>query len=219
MQIAVLYVIQYLLCFQSSANQFDNQVFYIEPAIGQCCSAREYLCFNITDFGLLSNNFVNSTGITVYFLEGTHFLQLSDRIIFAGLHNAVFAGLGRMEQGPHETVWQSTSVIKCTDQAGGIVFGESSNITFKFLTTNNCGIGENENFSLGFLDVQNIVVYSISIQNGTGYGLLIISDTSNVTISSSSFSSNNGDIFIEYIEPENCPTEFNVYTTQSVIPM
>ena len=39
------------------------------------------------------------------------------------LTNAVFEGDGKMEQGFHETVWQSTVVIKCTEHSStGIAF-------------------------------------------------------------------------------------------------
>ena len=45
-----------------------------------------------------------------------------------------------MEQGFHETVWQSTVVIKCTEHSStGIAFVNSSNITFRYITITNCG--------------------------------------------------------------------------------
>ena len=60
--------------------------------------------------------------------------------MFTNLTNAVFEGDGRMEQGFHETVWQSTVVIKCTEHSStGIAFVNSSNITFRYITITNCG--------------------------------------------------------------------------------
>ena len=53
-------------------------------------------------------------------------------VVFTNLTNAVFEGDGTMEQGFHETVWQSTVVIKCTEHSStGIAFVNSSNITFR----------------------------------------------------------------------------------------
>ena len=52
----------------------------------------------------------------------------------------MFEGDGKMEQGFHETVWQSTVVIKCTEHSStGIAFANSSNITFRYITITNCG--------------------------------------------------------------------------------
>ena len=62
--------------------------------------------------------------LVVHFLEGTHLLDLRELVVFTNLTNAVFeASDGRMEQDFHETVWQSTVVIKCTEHSStGIAF-------------------------------------------------------------------------------------------------
>ena len=113
--------------------------------------------------------------------------------------NAVFEGNGTMEQGFHETVWQSTVVIKCTEHSStGIAFVKSSNITFRNITITNCGADMTRlflansnwfcnNVSLGYFYVGNAVIDHVSVQNGTGSGLLVLMNRFDLIISNSSF--------------------------------
>ena len=110
---------------------------YIQPSEGEHCPGT---CYNITTFGKMADNFSNSSGLVVHFMEGTHLLDHWQPIVFTNLTNAVFEGNGTMEQGFHETVWQSTVVIKCEYLSNnGIAFVRSSNITFRYITITNCG--------------------------------------------------------------------------------
>ena len=79
---------------------------YIQPSEGEHCPAGT--CYNITTFGKMANSFSNSFGLVVHFSEGTHLLDLQELVVFTSLTNAVFEGDGPMEQGFHETIWQST---------------------------------------------------------------------------------------------------------------
>ena len=108
-------------------------------------------------------------------------------VVFTNLTNAVFEGDGTMEQGFHETVWQSTVVIKCTEHSStGIAFVNSSNITFRYITITNCGADMSANLniytkqshlindsncltaSLGFFYVDHIVIIEYaSVQSGS----------------------------------------------------
>ena len=88
---------------------------YIQPSEGEHCPGTT--CYNINTFGKMAKNFSNSSGLVVHFLEGTHLLDLQELVLFKNLTNVVFEGDGRMEQGFHETVWQSTVVFKCTEHS------------------------------------------------------------------------------------------------------
>ena len=140
----------------------------------------------------------------------------------------MFEGDGRIEQGFHETVWQSTVVIKYTEHSStGIAFANSSNITFRYITITNCGADLTNfcqtnilcNGSLGFLKISyNIVIDHLSIQNETGNGLLIESDGVDLIITDSSFAQNyidgnvnGGNIAILYADPLNCVPQSYVY--------
>ena len=198
---------------------------YIQPSEGEHCPGTP--CYNITTFGkIAAGSFSNSSGLVVHFLEGTHLLDLQELMVFTNLTNAVFEGDGRMEQGFHETFWQSTVVIKCTEHSStGIAFVNSSNITFRYITFTNCGadMADNTilidflppiNASLGYLNVNNIVIDHISVQNAPRCSLLIITDGSYLSITSSSFARNGHvsnqpidlvpNVFIIYTDPLSC---------------
>ena len=207
---------------------------YIQPSEDEHCPGT---CYNITTFGKMVDSFSNTIGLVVHFLEGTHLLDLQEIVVFTNLTNAVFEGDGRMEQGFHETVWQSTVVIKCTEHSStGIAFVNSSNITFRYITITNCGVdmtglaprqfrqGHNQylcNASLGYFSVSGVTVGKASIQNGSGSGLLaIVMKESNLTIANSSFTrhkqadcSVGGNILIYYTDPLNCSLEESLYKT------
>ena len=148
-------------------------IYYIEPTEGDHCPQNAFSCLNITAFGKMADSFSNSSDMVVYFLKGTHFLDLPGLVVFRNLHNAIFEGLGRMEQGFHETVLQSTVVIKCTDplQSSGIAFANCSNIIFKSITITNCGASAeslgtlSQNATLIFFGVTGLALDVISVQN------------------------------------------------------
>ena len=165
-------------------------------------------------------------------------LDLWELVVFTNLTNAVFEGNGRMEQGFHKTVWQSTVVIKCTEHSStGIAFVNSSNITFRYITITNCGVNMTKNHylvynpsmkaSLGCLGVSNsIVIDHVSIQNGSGSGLLVITEGVDLTITNSSFAQNvfggsavvGSNVYIRYTDPLiNCSaSQKNIYKANFV---
>ena len=200
---------------------------YIQPSEGERhCPG---ICYNVTTFGKMAGIFSNLSGLVVHFLEGTHLLDLQKLVVFTNLTNGVFEGNGRMEQGFHETVWQSTVVIKCTDHSStGIAFVSSFNITFKYITITNCG-ADMKTFcrsgifckgSLAYFEIGHLIkIDHVSIQNGTGNGLLIETDHGvDLNIIRSSFSRNTiqGDfhganIGIVYLDPLTCVPLSDIY--------
>ena len=196
---------------------------YIQPSEDEHCPGTP--CYNITTFGKMTDSFSNSSGLVVQFLEGTHLLNLQELMVFTNLTNAVFEGDGRMEQGLHETVWQSTVVIKCTEHSStGIAFVNSSNITFRYITITNCGADMTPfcqtglfcNTSLGYFKTgKSIAINHVSIQNGTGTGLLIETDGVDLVITDSSFAqdgiSGGHNIAILYIDPSYCDHHHSKY--------
>ena len=196
---------------------------YIQPSEGEHCPT----CYNITTFGKMADNFSNSFGLVVHFLEGTHLLNLQKLVVFTNLTNAVFEGDGTMEQGFHETVWQSTVFIKCADEYTGIAFVNSYNVTFRYITITNCGAQTNMRgcsegywINLGYFYVDHITIDHVSVQNGSGSGLLIVTEGADLTIIYSSFAQNGRDvnvfgenIVILYTDSRNCSSQKQVYKT------
>ena len=200
---------------------------YIQPSEGEHCPGTP--CYNITTFGKMArDNISNSSDLVVHFLEGTHLLDLQELVVFTNLTNAMFEGDGRMEQGFHETVWQSTVVIKCTEHSNtGIAFVNSSNITFRYITITNCGTEitafcQTKAFcqgSIGFFKINySVTIDHVSIQNGTGNGLLVETNGVDLIISDSSFANNyingkfkGGNMAVLYTDPLICNSPRNVY--------
>ena len=125
-----------------------------------------------------------------YFQEGTHTLQSILEI--NNVSNITLQGLGHIEQGFHETVMQSTSVIRCSEGSiSGIYFTNSIDVVLTLLTIVNCGLHQHTyyNVSLHFLDINSVTLEWISVQNSSGYGLVLY-NAHDVLIANSSFTNN-----------------------------
>ena len=128
-----------------------------------------------------------------YFLEGTHFLQ--GILEISGVSNITLQGLGHIEQGFHETVMQSTSVIRCSDyNRGGIKFTNSTDVVLKSITITNYGYNliRSNGVSLFFGDINNVTLEWVSVQNSSDIGLVLYNGF-DVLIINSTFA-NNGDL-------------------------
>ena len=137
-----------------------------------------------------------------YFLEGHHILDR--QVVISGVNNLTLQGLGTIETGHHETVTQSTVVIKCNRSTGGFVFMDGGSITINTISLTDCtgkveiksfvvlGIGAILRFvnaSLAFQQVNNFLLKKVSIQNASGYGLFSVNSFS-VSMEDCSFDHN-----------------------------
>ena len=164
--------------------------YYVAAPDGAPCPNTASTCQELSFYTNQSSvYFTNNT--VFYFLEGHHFLDQQDAVTITGVRNLTLQGLGTMEAGPHETVMQSTVVINCNN--GGFCFTENQFVTIKAVTFNGCSSHqysniENELLISGFIIVSslNILLKDISVQNSSGYGILVI-NTFNLTIENSSF--------------------------------
>ena len=149
--------------------------YYVSAAPnGESCSSDELHCHNLSYY-IDDYAFFFTDDTIFYFLEGTHTLQGTLEI--SDVSNITLQGLGHIEQGFHETVMQSTSVIRCSDyNRGGIQFTSSSDVVLRSLTILNCGAFYNAsyrqtNISLLFVNIYNITLEWVSVQNGFSFGL------------------------------------------------
>ena len=149
-----------------------------------------------------------------YFLKGTHILQGPLEII--GVSNITLQGLGHIEQGFHETVMQSTSVIRCSDyNRGGIQFTNSTDVVLKSITITNCGSLYNTtyqqtNVSLLFIDAYNITLEWVSVQNGSGIGLYLY-NAFDVLVANSTFAQNQPSKTCSYCSGGNTQIRYGDY--------
>ena len=141
-----------------------------------------------------------------YFLEGTHTLQ--GILNISNVSNITLQGLGHIEYGFHEVVMQSTSVIRCSNKhRTGIQFTSSSKVVLEMLTIANCGFNlyQYHDGSLYFGNINTVKLECISVQNGSGNGVVLF-DNYDVLIANSSFANNgaqftfSGNVLIAYVD-------------------
>ena len=137
--------------------------------------------------------FTNNT--VIYFLEGHHMLHQQDLVMISGVTNLTLQGLGTMETGPHETVIQSTVVIRCSRSTGGFIITDSQSVTISTITVSGCASRSVNTGSsttsygpaaMGVVNSYNTRLEHVSLQNASGYGLLSV-NSFNLSIEDSSF--------------------------------
>ena len=136
--------------------------YYVTPTPnGEPCPSTDLPCHKLSYY--TANYLSYFTNDTIfYFLEGTHTLQITLEI--SGISNITLHGLGHIEQGFHETVMQSTSVIRCSDfNRSGIQFTNSMNVILKTITITNCEFSRNimyytNNVGLYFVNLNNVTL-------------------------------------------------------------
>ena len=187
----IYYITSFILYIYS--GYVTASEYYVSAAPnGVPCSNTHLPCHNLSYYTDDYTSYFTDDTI-FYFLEGTHILQGTLEI--SGVSNITLQGLGHIEQGFHETVMQSTSVIMCSDyNRSGIQFISSTNIVLESLTIANCGFIWNMyyiKFSLFFIDINNIALKWVSVQNGSGIGLYLY-NAFDVLIANSTFANNGG---------------------------
>ena len=107
----IYYITSVILCIFSGYVIASEYYVFAAPN-GVPCPTTNLPCHNLSYYVAdYSSYFTDDT--TFYFLEGTHTLQGILNIM--NISNITLEGLGHIEQGFHETVMQSTSVIRCSD--------------------------------------------------------------------------------------------------------
>ena len=164
--------------------------YYVSAAPnGVPCPRTHLSCHNLSYYTDDSTSYFTDDTI-FYFLEGTHILQ--DMLQISGVINITLQGLGHIEQGFHETVIQSTSVIRCSGYTDiYILFTNSTDVVLNSLTIASYGFNLNPNIfdSLYFLDSNNVTLEWVSVQNSSGNGLVLY-NSFDVLITNSTFANN-----------------------------
>ena len=188
----IVAVILYIYSEHVTANEY-----YVSAPNGESCPTTDVPCHNLSFYSQYSDDHFTDDTI-FYFLNGTHTLE--DPLEISGVSNLTLQGMGHIEQGFHETVMQSTSVIMCSDYIeGGMAFINSSEIILKNLTITSCGFYYDDdivnnfylqnNISVLFLNISSLTLEWVSVQNGSGLGLSLINGF-DVLIADSSFAQN-----------------------------
>ena len=203
---------------------FSNaQEYYVHPSNDDSNCPSNKTCRTL-DYYYENDYFKSNT--TFYFIDGIHVIPSHQTYLFINLTNLMLQGLGRREQGFHETVMQSTTIITCESRTANILFMFSSNITLQSLTVRECGrtiiynlqiynyllnlakyrAGASyfilDNATVIVAEVHRFTVHEFSVLNNSGYGLFAF-NVFDLQIYNSSFSQNNLNTFFE-----GCPLLF-----------
>ena len=181
--------------------------YYVSAAPnGESCPSTDLPCHDLSYYTASNASFFTDDTI-FYFLEGTHILQ--GILNISNVSNITLQGLGHIEQGFHETIIQSTSVIRCSDKhRTGIQFTSSTEIELKMLTIANCGFTWYRHYdvSLCFVDIDSVTLEWVSVQNNSNHGIVLV-NAYDVLIANSSFANNgahelfSGNALIVYFNP------------------
>ena len=161
---------------------------------GEYCPTTDLPCHDLSYY-IADYKFFFTNDTIFSFLQGTHILK--GTLVISGISNITLQGQGDIEQGFHETVMQSTSVIRCSNNnGGGIQFTNSRAVVLKSLTIASCGAFFNTkygpgNASLLFVDVNDVTLEWLSVQNGSGIGIYLY-NTFDLLIAYSTFTNNGG---------------------------
>ena len=185
--------------------------YYVSAAPnGEDCPSANTSCHNLSYY-VADYSFYFTNDAIFYFLNGTHTLQ--GILDISNVSNITLKGLGHIEQGFHETVMQSTSVIRCgNSNRTGIRFSSTNDVVLKSLTIANCGFKWNQYYSASisvyFVEINNVILEYVSVQNSSGDGLFF-QNAYDVLIVNSSFANNGapdtlaGHVYVKYNDKTN----------------
>ena len=195
-----------------SSSYFDNTI-YVTPNISTTpCPTNALHCYESVAFFLHISYIANASNTTVVFLSGKHSLELGSLLLiqdkahisWVGSANINFTlhsvaekvleyGFDSFVDDQNKTYYESSARIMCTNHSG-FAFANVSNLTLANLTLINCGQFYSVtglNASIHLVMVYNLLMEGVSIQNGTGYGLLGVNVLGQSQIINSSFIGNN----------------------------
>ena len=131
-------------------------------------------------------------------------LHHQDLVMINSVTNLTLQGWGTMETGSHETVIQSTVVIRCSISTGGFIIIDSQSVTISTITVSGCASRSVTILStsygpaaMGVVNSYNTRLQYVSIQNASGCGLLSV-NSFNFFIEDSSFYHN------QYLVDDEC---------------
>ena len=225
-----------LLAF--TVERCHSNRYYVSPSIATT-PCPENLCYESKAFFLNISRIV-ATNTTFVFLPGNHYLELESLLIIqdqlnvslVGSVDNYFAqkftmaekvleyGFESFSEDESISFMEPSAKIICITRSG-FAFINVSDLILANLTLVNCGQFHSAtelHASVHLIQVYNLVVEGVSIQNGTGYGLLGVDVLGRSVITDSSFIGNN-QFYKSLLESEsifNCKNEvWNTYQWSS----
>ena len=201
-----------VLLLASTVERTHSNRYYITPNI-TTTPCPENPCYQSKTF-FLNISSVVATNVAFIFLPGNHYLESEGLLLIQNQVNvsmmgsvdnyfAQFTIAKKVQEYGYESFSDDGSIsykepsakIICTNRSG-FAFVNVSNLIIANLTFVNCGkfysaTGLNASASVHLKQVYNLAMEGVSIQNGTGYGLLAVDVLGRSEITYSSFIGNN----------------------------
>ena len=189
-------------------NVAEGTPMYVTPNIttdkcpGRPCLELNTYVHNASSYFISNAEFI--------FLPGVHFLD--SQVMIDSKENLQMIGSPNLTQHPISvkvleyefdvydeddtvTYWESSTHITCTTyNHTGFVFANMTNLTIINITFANCGGYSNvtdQSASILAINILNLLIEGVSVQNGTGYGLMGVNLLGSSQFIKSSFIGNN----------------------------
>ena len=176
-----IFSVQIALVFSVLFCHVTSTVYYVTPTTGNQSCPTDQECHTLSYY---INNITLPSNVTLSFINGEHLLNANEVLQIKGLNNVKLLGQGQLVQGFHQSVIQSSVIIKCIQNTSiAIDVYATTVIHINGLTITHCSRG------IVIDSVLDAQLNNLSIQNGSKFGLSI-NNTTIVTVDSCSFSHN-----------------------------
>ena len=220
-----------LLLFITSANTSTQHVFYIKPTADSPCpypaSDCQTLQYYFIEVQSLWIDYLISlpSDSTLYFLPGTHTVDLPGIVTLSKAHNITLSGI---ETSPSSSSHTLNATVRCMNRTAFILSGIHS-LTIRKLSFINCGTllfpdDPNTGAALAFFSMTDLTISEVQVKNSTGYGITCFNVLGDVVILKSELLDNSGkeqidggNLFISYyITEQDCLTASSESVTVSI---
>ena len=158
-----------------------STVYYVIPTTGNQSCPTDQECHILSYY---INNITLPSNVTLLFINGEHLLKANEVLHIKGLNNVAILGQGQWVQDFHQSVIQSSVIIKCTYTTSiGVYVSTTTIIHINNLTITHCSSG----IVIG--SVSDAQLNNLFVHNNSKYGLWI-TNTATVTIDNCSISHN-----------------------------
>ena len=183
--IQIAFVLSLLFCHVTST------VYYVIPTIGNQSCPTDQVCHTLSYY---ISNITLPSNVTLLFINGEHLLLTNEVLHIKGINNVTLLGQGQWVQGFHQSVMQSSVIIKCTYNTSIAINVYATTVIYiNNLTITHCSRG------IVIDSVLDAQLNSLSAQNSSEFGLWI-NNTATVTIDSCSFSHNGANTFLNLVK-------------------
>ena len=158
----------------------DCNIYYVIPTQNDTNCTTDQECHTLSYYTKHANfYFISDTAFI--FMEGEHLLNMSINI--SGVESLMLLGNGQWITGFHNSVMQSTTVIRCSRDIVGFEILDSKLVVFKNIAVTEC------RNAFKFIKIATLYFVEMSVQNCSSAGFLA-ENINNITIHNTSFAHN-----------------------------